>query len=128
MRSIWGSIVGASLLIVSPMNAASGKPPSADSAKSAKLEGMPYPRARRIILGYGWRALPGNCSGGGTTKGVCTRFPELGNCAGTGLGYCDMTFVRRQKCLMLVTTGGPPSDDTIVRDVTFSPAPCSKEP
>lgn len=88
---------------------------------------MAYSKARRIILGYGWKPVYGNCSGGGTTASICKKFPEIDNCSGTGVGFCDMLFVRKQRCLSLVTVGGPPPD-AVVRDVAFSAAPCPKNP
>jgi hypothetical protein len=89
---------------------------------------MSYPKARRVILGYGWKPKAGNCSGGGTTVSICKKYPEVGNCSGTGAGYCDMTFTRRRRCLRIITAGGPPGPDAVVQDVVFSAAPCSKNP
>lgn len=100
--------------------------PSAASSTPAKLEGMEYPKARTAILGYGWKPLSGDCSGGGTDNTICGSYPETGNCSGTGVGYCDMMFVKEKRCLSLVTTGGPPGDGAFVDTVTFSAAPCSK--
>jgi hypothetical protein len=99
----------------------------AKKTKPAKLEGMAYPKARRVILGYGWKPVSGNCGGGGTTESICKKFPEIGNCSGTGVGFCDMLFVRKRRCLSIVTVGGPPPD-AVVRDVVFSAGPCSKNP
>ena len=98
---------------------------------SIRLEGMEYLQARRIVLGYGWEPLPGDCRGGGTSDEICAQFPEIGNCSGVGVGFCDMTFVRRDRCLRLVTIGGAPDGspgDTTVRDVRFARAPCPKDP
>lgn len=97
---------------------------------STKLEGMNYLAARKIVLSFGWKALGGPCEGMVDDQ-TCRRFPEIGNCSGTGLGFCDMHFVRKQRCLDLVTTEGAPNDannTTQVRDVTFSSGPCAKDP
>lgn len=104
----------------------------AAAPKPARLEGIPYARARTIILGYGWKPLPGYCEGGGTSDSICGQFPEIGNCSGTGVGFCDMTFIRNERCLTLVTVGGAPAigeeSEPVIRDVEFSRGPCSKDP
>lgn len=91
---------------------------------------MEYFNARKIILSYGWEPLGGPCQGAGIDEEVCRAFPEVGNCSGTGVGFCDMHFARKDRCLDVVTTGGAPSNDgpgdTSVRDVAFGSAPCSK--
>ena len=96
-----------------------------------KLERMDYMQARSIIHEYGWRATPGECVGG-VDEATCRQFPEIGNCSGTGMGFCDMHFTKRDRCLSLVTVGGPPDGtedgEPSVRDVQFSRAPCHKDP
>ena len=97
----------------------------------AKLEGMDYSKARRTIVGYGWTPTPGECVQG-TSEQACKSFPEIGNCSGTGLGFCDMNFTRRDRCLSVVTTGGPPDGaldgEPSIRDVRFYRGPCHKDP
>ncbi len=101
------------------------------SPGSQKLESMAYIDAREEILSMGWRPVEGPCSGGGVGES-CPDFPEVGNCQGTGIAYCDMTFRRADRCLVVVTTGGYPSrtspDDTNVAWVRFHKAPCKKDP
>lgn len=108
------------------------EPAGAKVTEPAKLEGMAYNRARDIILKFGWKPLPGGCGGGALNDEACRRFPEIGNCSGTGVGFCDMTFVRQSRCLTLVTFGGAPigpnGGDTVIRDVMFGRGPCSKDP
>ena len=108
--------------------AASGSP----SRKSVKLEGMDYIEARKVILSYGWKPLAGGCGGGVVDDYLCRKYPEIGNCSGTGLGFCDMTFIRPKRCLTIVTVGGSPDDryggEARIRSVTFTRAPCSKDP
>ena len=98
------------------------------SRTSARLEGMTYVKARQVVLSFGWHPLIGGCSGGGTDEQTCARYPEIGNCSGTGIGFCDMTFFRRDRCLILVTVGGSNMGDATVRDVQFRRGPCSKDP
>ncbi len=98
---------------------------------SPRLEDMDYLEARKIILGFGWVPLGGKCQGVMSDES-CRQFPELGNCSGTGLGFCDMTFRRADRCLTVVTTGGEPSRDNEssaqVDWVRFYGGPCSKDP
>jgi hypothetical protein len=96
-----------------------------------KLEGMDYNEARRVVLAMGWVPLTGACEGL-MDEQTCRRFTEIGNCSGTGLGFCDMHFQRRGRCLTIITVGGFPDgeidEEPVVRDVQFSRAPCLKDP
>ena len=97
----------------------------------SRLVGRDYNEARQMILAMGWAPLGGPCQGT-FGEGACRRFPEIGNCSGTGLGFCDMTFQRRGRCLTIITIGGLPGGEAdgepSVRDVIFSRAPCRKDP
>ena len=101
---------------------------AATSAPPAKLEGLPYIEARRIVLGYGWTAHDGACGGGGTSPALCRSFPEIGNCSGVGQGFCDMSFDKPGRCLSIVTAGGQPgptgSGDDHVERVRFRTEAC----
>ena len=103
---------------------------SDDSKAPPRLEAMNYFTARKIILSYGWKPLPGSCGGGGIDEAGCAAFPEVGNCQGTGPAYCDMHFARANRCLDLVTKGGRPRNDgpgdAHVDTVRFSRAPCKR--
>ena len=97
-------------------------------AAPQRLEGMAYPAARALILSFGWQPSHGDCQGAGISRQICQRFPELDTCSGVELGYCGMRFVRRNRCLILVTIGGPPSveglTDTVVDGVQFNRRRC----
>ncbi|WP_066525251.1 hypothetical protein [Erythrobacter sp. CCH5-A1] len=105
--------------------------PDGDS-KGLRLEDMTYSDARAVILSLGWSPLEGPCIGGGAGEAACSDFPEIGNCSGTGVGYCDMTFRREDRCLTVVTTGGAPDrtdpEGVAVEWVRFSKASCNKDP
>jgi hypothetical protein len=104
--------------------------PASPASKAIKLEGMEYLKARRVILGHGWRPSAGSCRGPDVSARTCATYPEVGICSGLGNGPCGMTFVRRSRCLLLSTIGGAPQakpGDTVIVDVTFRPAPCPKE-
>jgi hypothetical protein len=95
--------------------------------RPAKLEGMEYLEARKVILGFGWRPSSGDCSGPDVDERTCAKYPEIDTCTGVGIGLCGMKFVRRNRCLVLITIGGAPqrqAGDTLVRDVTFLRGPC----
>jgi len=100
--------------------------------KGLRLEDMAYLDAREVILALGWSPVEGPCMGGGTGETTCSDFPEIGNCSGTGVGYCDMAFRRKDRCLAVVTTGGAPDrtdpEGVAVDWVRFSKAPCDKDP
>jgi hypothetical protein len=104
-------------------------PQPVPAKKPTKLEDMEYLRARKIILRSGWVPVLGECRGPDVNDHTCATYPEVGNCTGVGIGYCDMTFRRGEQCLYLVTIGGAPQDkpgDTEVRDVRFSRGQCVK--
>ena len=106
-------------------------PESPITAQPNKLEGLPYLNARKIILQFGWKPFVGACEGAGTTNQLCSLYPEIGNCSGSGIGLCDMSFYRRNRCLVVVAIGGAPGDrssgDSVVRDVTFRRRPCERQ-
>ena len=107
----------------------SGSETLAGSRNPPKLEGMGYDKARNLIMRYGWKPFPGECTG--VDKDTCARYPELGNCQGVSPGYCDMSFAKDHRCLIVVTLESPPGtskDDTWVKDVTFRRQPCRKDP
>ena len=105
-----------------------GSSASTSGADNRKLEGMGYDQARAIVRGYGWSPFPGPCDGPGVTKETCEGFPEVELCSGTGVGLCTMRFAKPERCLTLVTVGGPPAStadgEPTVRDVTFGEGPC----
>lgn len=107
----------------SPAPSAAGRP--------ARLEGMEYLKARKIILGYGWKPFRGECNGPDVDSGTCQRYPEIDDCTGVGIGLCAMTFARGNLCLHVVTVGGAPHDepgDTAVRHLTFRRGRCTPAP
>lgn len=107
-------------------------PAYAADSKKVRLEDMTYPDARAVILKLGWIPAGEDCGGGGTGETTCADFPEIDYCSGTGMGYCTMTFRRRDRCLYVTTTEGPPkrglTDSPFVKDVSFRKGPCRTEP
>lgn len=101
---------------------------STSAAKPTRLEGMPYWRARAIILRFGWHPFKGDCGGPAIDDTLCSQFPEISYCSGSGVGYCGMLFYRQDRCLILITVGGTPETSgragAVVRDVTFHRRPC----
>jgi hypothetical protein len=99
-------------------------------AQPEKLEHMDYYRARKIILGYGWKPVPGRCGGNGMSENACANFPEIATCSGVWPANCAMVFAQRNRCLYVMTYGGEPEGDsegdTHVETVTFRRGPCSK--
>lgn len=123
---MFAGLTALSLQVSSSVSASQVMPDSRATARSAKLEGMPYLKARPIILKYGWLPHGEECSGPPVNDSVCSRFPEIGYCSGSGLGYCGMDFTRENRCLIVTTIGGLPEEGSIVRDVTFRRGPCPK--
>lgn len=100
---------------------------AAPRSRPLRLEGMDYLPARRIILGYGWQPMVGPCEA--IDDSECAAFPEIDTCSGVWPGYFHMVFMRRNRCLDVVTRGGEPEagqeqSDTIVRDVSFLHGRC----
>jgi hypothetical protein len=98
-------------------------------SRPARLEDMNYVPARRIILSHGWAPAPGPCEEGMVEDSECRSFPEIDTCSGVSPGYCHMVFARRNLCLDITTTGGPPvagqeQGDTEVSDVSFRRGRC----
>ena len=100
---------------------------AAPRSRPARLEGMAYDAARRIILSYGWVPAPGPCYG--LAERLCASFPELDTCSCCDRAPCAMLFVRGNRCLSIGTEGDlPGSRDTHVVDVSFRRHHCSKSP
>ena len=100
---------------------------AAPRSRPARLEGMYYLPARRIILSYGWRPATGPCQL--VTASECASFPEIQACSCCGLAPCGMVFQRGNRCLYLGTEGGEPvpgeeEGDTRVTGVAYRRAPC----
>jgi hypothetical protein len=100
---------------------------AAPRSRPARLEGMHYLQARRIILSYGWVPAPGPCSS--LTEWICGRYPEIDTCSCCDRAPCALLFVRGNRCLSVGTEGDlPGSRDTHVVDVSFRRRHCSKSP
>ena len=99
---------------------------AAPRSRPARLEGMGYVAARRIILSYGWRPAPGPC-GGLLPASVCARFPEVEACSCCDRAPCALLFIRGNRCLTVGTEGDwPDSRNAFVTDVSFRRHHCSK--
>ena len=123
--TLWISyVVGAALLAP----AATSTPAIAKttaSNKAVKLEGMGYLKARKIILGYGWKPVHGACQ---TAGADCRRYPEIEACSCRGTAPCAMVFEKKNQCLGVGTIGGPPQTeeaDTVVANVNFMRKKCA---
>ena len=97
------------------------------AAKPAKLEGMPYPKARKIILGYGWAPFKGDCLENEGPE-VCGQFPELINCTQGQPEFCILRFSKTRRCLQIITRGGYLEDNggTSVEQVSFIDKICER--
>jgi hypothetical protein len=103
---------------------------AAAPSRPARLEGMAYLPARRIILSHGWRPAPGPCWGI-LPVGVCASFPEIAACSCCQRVPCAMQFTRRNRCLHVMTEGAAPEPgveegDAHVVYVGFRRGHCSK--
>lgn len=79
--------------------------PAVSAKKPTKLEGMEYLKARRVILGFGWKPWVGHCEADAKT---CAAFPEVDVCSASFPIQCGMRFVREGSCLMVGTAGEAP--------------------
>jgi hypothetical protein len=81
-------------------------------SKPAKLENLPYTKARTVILSYGWSPVKGACLEAATDDpATCTTFPEIDRCLSSNPNMCIMGFERGGKSLAVFTRYGPPSAD-----------------
>jgi hypothetical protein len=93
----------------------------------SRLEGLAYPAARKIILGYGWVPFRGGCLENESLE-VCTKFPELINCTQGQPEFCILRFSKPGRCLEITTRGGYLEDNggTEVEQVGFINRKCIK--
>jgi hypothetical protein len=68
---------------------------------------MPYAEARRKMLDLGWQVPALNYSERCEwMKEICTQYPEVDDCSGTGLGFCRFIFSDSQGNRFIITTVG----------------------
>jgi hypothetical protein len=93
----------------------------------ARLEGLEYPAARKIITGYGWIPLKGGCLENEGPE-VCGMFPELINCTQGQPQFCILRFSKAGRCLQITTEGGYLEDNggALVEQVSFIKTKCKK--
>jgi hypothetical protein len=87
-------------------------------------KGMPYLKARKILINSGWQAITIHTTPNGTPtcwadwegakdKESC-KYEEIDSCSGTGMGFCKMWFFDGEnKFLRIITSGGEPPDAEI---------------
>ncbi len=92
----------------------------------SRLEGLGYPVARKIILGYGWLPFKGDCLENEGAE-VCGQFPELINCTQGQPQFCILRFAKSGRCLQIITRGGYLEDNggTRVDQVAFLKQKCT---
>ena len=76
--------------------------------------GMPYAEAREVLRRDGWQPVTmpdaDRCAPGDTR---CEGRPEMMECAGTGLGECNFSWLRQGIAVVVSTTGTPPVIDGV---------------
>ena len=101
----------------------------AETLDFAGLQNMPYEEARTLIIGQGWEPADLDCMGGGTNPDTCTNYPEIETCSGTERGFCSLKFEQADRCLAVVTAGGPPdaegSGDTQIDGISVVEGSCN---
>lgn len=71
------------------------------------LHGLPAHLARRILLAESWQPAPaGDAPAGSMVTGLRESYPEVVDCAGTGLGYCAWDYQRAGGFGLSLTTAG----------------------
>lgn len=95
------------------------------------LAGLSFAKARDEIVRQGWKPFEADCIGGGTSPAICSDYPEIETCSGTGQGFCSLKYTGSGRCLTVVTVGGPPgpqgSGDTAVDGANISNEACAQD-
>jgi|SRR3569833_325899 len=95
----------------------------------ARLKGVEYEKARKIILARGWKPAPGPCY---TNKASCSNYPEIDACSESLPVQCSMVFTRGSQCLAVGTSGesapGFEKGDPVIDVVRLVSNPCVKNP
>lgn len=93
-------------------------------------QGMPYLKARKLLLADGWQTVTVHATPNGTpicfkvedmepsdefyeelSNSQSCKYVEIDSCSGTGMGFCNMIFYDGEKTyLTVITDGGEPPD------------------
>ncbi len=83
-------------------------------------KGMPYLKARKILIKKGWQTVAMHTTAHGTpicsmgsseeyVPKIACKYEEIEDCSGTGMGFCSMYFFDGEnKYLQVITAGGEP--------------------
>lgn len=70
-------------------------------------KGMPYSEGRKKMLDLGWQVpvinYSENCE---FMQEICSKYPEVDDCSGTGLGFCLFIFTDSNGKRFKITTAG----------------------
>ena len=97
----------------------------AESLPIKLKKGMPYLKARQILLNTGWQTVVMHITPNGSpicnmsnwdekVQEISCKYEEIEACSGTGMGFCSMYFFDGEdKYLHIITAGGEPPDAEI---------------
>lgn len=70
-------------------------------------QGMPYSEARTKMLHLGWQVPIVNYSEQCEwMEEICSKYPEVDDCSGTGMGFCNFIFTDSSGKRFIITTAG----------------------
>lgn len=110
---------GATLTVTPP---ASVEPVCNATASVPGIETLPIDQARKLLMQSGWTPVPGDPeaqSFGMATGLVAAGIIEVGDCAGTGFGFCAFTYTAPAGELSVITAGEGGEDGSLPAVVRY---------
>lgn len=86
------------------------------------IEGLPIDQARERLMQSGWTPVPGDPetqSFGMARDLAAAGIPEVGDCSGTGFGFCAFTYSGQPGTLSVITAGEGAEDGSLPAVVRY---------
>lgn len=86
------------------------------------IEGLPIDQARRLLMQFGWQPAPGDTelqSFGMARDLAAAGVSEVGDCSGTGFGFCTFAYTGQAGELSVITAGEGGEDGSLPAVVRY---------